>query len=155
MFYCVKLTIFELVIFSSLKLIEFYLPYPKNNIYDNISCNCQKINFIEKNYSTLIIIGCAEWGNQSTSIIVNYVGENKIKLPFEISDWSFSEPIFNELLIWKGKSFERTKNGIELINWFKGNIFAQLIKLDKSKKLESIVLPDCGNIHVFALTLGE
>ncbi|MBB5196283.1 hypothetical protein [Anaerocolumna cellulosilytica] len=133
--------------------IKFQFPILTDTDNDNISCSKQSISFPEGQYSYIVFVGCAEWGNQSAELVLNYCEENVEVVTFNMSDWSLSTPLYGESVVWEGNSYHRTKSGIELIEWFKGHIFAKVIKLKNEKKLDSITLPDCNNIHIFSLSL--
>ncbi len=135
--------------------VKFRFPHPMDGMNDNISCTGQTISFLKDNYSFVILLGCAEWGHQSEMMSICYVGERADSIPLEISDWSANEPLFGEVVAWEGKCAERTNSDISLIPWFKAHLFAKIIQLDNKLQLDSISLPECSNIHIFAITLGK
>lgn len=120
---------------------------------DNICCENQVIILEKQKYSSICFLGCAEWGHQSGELFINYENNKNIEL-LKFSDVSSENPYFNEIIFWTGKCMER-KGEILIENpWCrKAHLFVQRILLDKNKNLVSIKLPDCINMHIFAITL--
>ena len=132
---------------------RFVFNRPQNGCYDNISCSGQEILVTEASYSSILFIGCAEWGNQVEKLGIQYA-EEKCEIPFCFTDLSFETPAFDEQVIWEGKCVER-KNGRIVSNLWapKAHLFAKSVSVDKKKNMLSIQLPDCNNIHIFAISL--
>ncbi|HEX3044588.1 MAG TPA: hypothetical protein VHY08_07520 [Bacillota bacterium] len=131
-----------------------FLP-PAEDRNDNISCLGQTIFVPKDHYAALMLLGCAEWGNKSELLEISYEDGQTISLPLEFSDWIFKIPAFDEVVAWEGRCAEKTPTGVAEIPWFRGHLFAKMLPLDQNLGLERIILPDCGNIHLFAITLGK
>lgn len=133
--------------------LSFVFNQPQNGCYDNISCSGEEIIVTEASYSSILFIGCAEWGNQVEKLGIQYA-EEKCEIPFCFSDLSFETPAFDEQVIWEGKCVERKDGRIICNPWVaKAHLFAKSVKVDSKKTMLSIQLPNCNNIHIFAISM--
>lgn len=124
----------------------------KNDLgYDNISCAEQIIPVPNLNYEDIMIMGCSEWEQHSQwgsfSGIMEIFYENGPNgfIEMEFSDWGIS-PICGEKIAWEGfSSFNKRR--------YRKRIFSQKYKFDKGKAILKIKLPNCKNMHIFAIAL--
>lgn len=134
--------------------IKFFLKLPIDGVKDNISCQSQEIELPKGFYSSLIMIGCAEWGHQTDFMELIY-DDCHVEVPLELSDLSYDEPVFNEIIVWEGKCAEIKDKQVIYNPWVpRAHIYAKNIKLDISRQIIRLKMPDCSNIHIFAITLN-
>lgn len=127
---------------------KYKFPDLENSEYDNISCKGQKI-YCTGVYSRMMILYCSEWGSYIENIVVNYKGGLHEKLDFAASDW-YKEPEFQETIAWSGEATSKSQKTSDICN-----IYTRSLEFNKSRKeIESITLPNCENIHIFAITFA-
>lgn len=114
------------------------------NCNDNVLCNSQEISLIRGKYKKLIITGCAEWGDGSGVIQVDYEGYSQ-KILMSMPDW-YPYSLTDEIC-WSGKAVDYQGNLQERA------IYSQVYTLDDSSDLVSLLLPDSINIHIFKILL--
>ncbi|MDR5002041.1 MULTISPECIES: BtrH N-terminal domain-containing protein [Brevibacillus] len=130
---------------------EFSLPALAENRNDNISCAGQEINVPEGYYSSLLILGCSECGSYTERIEILYEDNVVRYIPIQFTDW-YMEPMFGETTAWVGKGAARREGQVEILD-FPVRLLVQQYYLNPSRKMLRIKLPDCPNIHIFAMTL--
>lgn len=131
----------------------FKLEYLWENENDNISCAGQVISVPKRQYSGFMYLGCSEYGSHSEPMLVKYTNGQTEEVALELSDWSLVRPVFRETVAWAGKAAISTKHeGIQELP-FPVFLFAKHGVFCKSGTIESIQLPKCPNIHVFAISL--
>lgn len=120
---------------------------------DNVTCQSQTIPLTYGIYSTIMVLGCGEWGNFSENMILHFEDGESQSIELEFTDWHFS-PIYGESIAWVGKNVDKNKETA----WFNNlpaHIFAKSYDVNYQKKIVSITLPDCPNIHIFAISMGK
>lgn len=134
--------------------VGFQFPDVKTSKLDNIVCNGQILSIQSVNkYNKLYILGCSEWGSYVDRITLIYESFSEEKDIF-LSDWGIEKPIFtNETIIWNGHALAR-ENG-ENPYKFKVNLYASYININDKENLKSIILPNCENMHIIAMTLAH
>jgi hypothetical protein len=130
---------------------KFRFPRVADKANDNISCTGQNIRVPIGRYYYIMLMGCAECGNFSKNMTVEYSDGTSDSILIEFSDWH-SLPYFGESIAWSGKSVLHLKDNIMLMP-YQAHLFVQTYSLNHDKILESIHLPDFPNIHVFAISL--
>ena len=132
--------------------IKYKFPRIEKYTFDSIMCMGEKVIIPNGNYVSLSFLISADMGNHFESIIINYDGalncEEKIKIP----SWLSQQCMFGENIAIKGKGVVRV-NGIQDIYPFPVHIYSITVPLDTNKKILSIELPLCPNIHIFSITL--
>ena len=123
-----------------------------SNYYDNISCNGQEIEDINKNIKYIDIIGSAEQGIFSDDCILIYDDCEK-RLNIDVTDWWDKSIFYNEKVVWNGICGEISSNNYESLN--KVSIFSKKYTIDEKRKLKSIILPKCSNMHIFSIVIYE
>lgn len=132
--------------------IEFTFSFQR---FDNIQCNKQRIQ-INKKARYLHIIGFSYWGstNEFFEIIYQDGSSELIKVPF--IDWLLKAANNYETIGWYGTNNTTVKqvlskgSQINLINFHHS-----INKINNSKIIKEIILPDNFLIHIFGLTLEE
>jgi hypothetical protein len=132
---------------------KFRFPDIKDGAYDNVSCGGQVVKVPAGYYKSIMLLECSEWGNYCEALEVEYEDGTKQEIKITTSDWS-SLPGSEEVKAWSGNAAARLKDGVKLWD-FTASIFATQYPLDKNRKTVSLKLPDCRNMHLFAITLGE
>ncbi len=114
---------------------------PNSLGYDNIVCKNQEIKIKSDRYSKMVIIGCAVWGDGSGIISMkSNNGEKKIHM--RISDWY---NILENNIVWCG-------NAIDLMgNIGKRAVSMYIYSLNNNDMLDSLLLPDTTNVHIFKI----
>lgn len=122
-----------------------------NDSYDNISSSNQFINIHKDHYTHIMILGCSESGNYSERMKLQYENNLLMTVPLEFTDWQL-QPFFNDIVAWSGKGAKRCNDEIKPLE-SDVKLFAQRYKVDSTRFLEGIHLPDCPNIHIFAISV--
>jgi hypothetical protein len=130
---------------------KFRVPEIKGAQFDNITCTGQVLEVPQGIYGYLLILGCAEWGNFSDTLAVEFDDGDTEVIKIEFTDWA-NIPVFGEKTAWQGQGAERTKDGIHIMN-LSLHLFAKPFPIRTEKQVRSIKLPDCPNLHFFAITL--
>ncbi|MCG5250364.1 BtrH N-terminal domain-containing protein [Brevibacillus sp. NSP2.1] len=131
--------------------VPFSLPALVEKQNDNISCAGQELPIPEGHYASLLILGCSECGSYTERIEMGYEDNAVSYIPLQFTDWCM-EPIFGETTAWVGKGAVRREGRVERLD-FPVRLLVQQYYLNQSRKLQRIKLPDCPNIHIFAMTL--
>lgn len=132
---------------------KFKFPSINNYTNDNISCMGQTIITPDKLYTTVMLLGCSDWENFSEKMTIRYTDGKVEHIPIEFSDWELN-PAYGETVAWEGKAVERVKEQKSLLSK-PVHLFCKMQKLKCPGFIECIILPECPNIHVFAITLGK
>jgi len=129
---------------------RFMFPVISDNSFDNISCMRQTIIVPQDKYNGIMILASAEWGNFVEHIKLEYTSSENIDVLINFSDWWQDIPLYDEHIAWSGKAYSKKIKRLSTKNL---NIFSIFRPLLMDKILKSIILPDCPNIHIFAITL--
>ncbi len=122
----------------------------KNGDKDNISCMGQHIAIPEDNYNRIQIMGCSEYGNYSDNIEIQSVDGEYHALPITLYDWSNTSN--TDITAWSGKIIDIEGEQLIPSNEIR-KIYAKDYTFCINEKIKGIQLPDCPNIHIFALTM--
>lgn len=131
---------------------KFKLNYSTGLDMDNISCAKQLIEIREEICYSVMILGCSEYGNCIDEIEINYCDGLHQKMKFTLNDWvpNYNEIIDNDTSIVLEK-VDTNANGI-VIGKEKAYLYA--IRLPCCNKgIDTIQLPECANMHIFAISL--
>ena len=131
---------------------RFKFPDLYDGVNDNISCFNQKIKIPAGNYHSIMLLGCAEQGDFCDRMIVEYANGKHEEIFIKFTDWA-GKPIFNETVAWQGEMVERNGENVKIFEVYITSIFANTYFLKCDGILKSIQLPDCPNIHIFAISL--
>lgn len=131
---------------------KFNFPDLCDGINDNIACKGENIKISAGNYHSIMLLGCAEDGDFNDSIIVEYADGKFEEVSIKFSDWA-GRPLFNETVAWQGQVAKKDGNAVQLFDKFKPRLFAKAYILKHDGISISIRLPDCPNIHIFAISL--
>ncbi|WP_054741543.1 hypothetical protein [Cellulosilyticum ruminicola] len=127
----------------------FYYQY-QEGANDNIACCGQRILIDDIKASKLLILGCAEYGSYEVDLKVHYKDGEYYIVKAKVSDF-YQAPIYKEKLFWSGKAAHRMNN-ITRLHAFNSRLFAYRYDIP-SKEVNYIELPECKNVHIFAITL--
>lgn len=133
---------------------KFLFPEADKEMNDNISCFGQVIELEPGKYTDIMVLGCAEFGNHSESIEILYCDGHSEEVPLQFTSWLSSNIYFNETIAWTGKGAVRSTDRV-VIYPFPVNLFAKSYTLKSQSDIIGIRLPECPNIHVFAITLAN
>ncbi len=136
---------------------EFSFPAPDRNANDNISCQNQVVNLPCGRYRRLMILGCAEFGVFNVPLLIHYASGEKDEVMIEFIDWGSKDlPKITEaqrpVVAWEGLGLEKNRANENKTARY---IYAYQHELQCSSFMESIVLPDCRNVHLFAISLTK
>ncbi len=131
---------------------KFIFPKPDIKNKDNILCKNQLINIPAKKYNTIMFLGCSESGNFSEKLLLNFEDKTIEEIKLSLSDFYEEKPFYNEKIArkvtWHNKRINVTYTS-------KSNIYAVSYPIQNfEKQLINIRLPDCMNMHLFAISLG-
>lgn len=133
---------------------KFLFPDISDCQYDNISCNNQNISISPGQYYHIMILGCAEWGDFSDNLTIYYTDGYIEKIHLGFSDWCrIVAPVYGEVIAWIGKGAERKENSIQSLT-NPTRLYAQKFSIYYQKNIIGIQLPDCPNIHIFAISFS-
>ena len=131
---------------------EFYMPLFDESLNDNVSCEGQRIDIPLGKYGAIAILGCSEWGNFTGKLTLNYDDNQTETIMLKFSDWygSNGEPYYGEDIAWTGESID-CKGEIN-----RNRIYASNYRImNNNSQIKSILLPQCPNMHIFAISLLE
>lgn len=135
------------------KQISFKIENLEDNFLDNISCKRQEIIINEKNYNFLFLLGCSEWGDYKEDFKIVYEDGSKDTYNITFADWAPS--LDNEEILdtaYKSKIIIKNDGKFQMSN-IDHRLYSKYIPLNCEKKLIKIILPECSNIHIFAISL--
>jgi hypothetical protein len=116
---------------------------------DNIVCCSQIIDFPKSEFSGIMLLCCAVWGEYCEKVTLEYVDGSREEQFVHFSEWSIKTPSSAEIEVFELSAFDSgLMRGIG-----KAYLFSQKITLPKNKMLRSLVLPDNQHCHVFSITL--
>jgi hypothetical protein len=130
---------------------KFRFPRIADGVNDNISCSGQTICLPGGRYRKIIVLGCAECSNYSGRMPILYQDGVTEEIPLALTDWSF-QPVFGETTAWVGKGAERVDGEVLPLS-YEVHLYAQCYALKHDGVLMEIRLPDCPNLHVFAVSV--
>ena len=119
---------------------------------DNIICNSQIVEIPQGKYKCIMILGCAEHGSFERTLRIEYVNGKSEQLTTGFTDIG-EIAHYGEKIAWFGK-FIKTVDSRAFVDGFEPKIFAKTYYLISSGTVKRIILPDCNNIHIFAISLG-
>lgn len=129
---------------------KFPLLNEKDN--DNISCCGQVISLPQVKFSRICLLACAEWGSYYyETIVLNYHDSKMEYLNIRIPDISM-EPFNEEKIAWSGRTATIDNGEITIIQP-NAKIFSLSYPIDNENIIDSITLPNCPNIHIYAISL--
>lgn len=129
----------------------FRFPVLSDGSPDNISCNGQRISFPANTYKGIMLLGTAEWGSFVENIEIESISGDKTNIKINFSDWVMEKPLYDEKIIWTGLNYE--KKQASSLAQKNCSIMAIYRTIENIEDLDSIILPFCPNIHIFAITL--
>jgi len=125
----------------------------RENEFDNISCLEQRISVKEGRYHYIMILASSCHGSFKDYFKLVYENEEEESvLVFSSSFW-YPKAHFSEVTAWSG-DYAMLINGEFYLEQRKLNIYANRYSIDCNKILKAIVLPDCPDMHVFAISLA-
>lgn len=104
------------------------------------------------NYSNIMILASAVFGNFIDQIKLNFSDGKMEDVVINISEWWSDKPVYDEQIAWNGPVYKK-KEGI--FGYTFANIYSLNRLINRKGMIESITLPDCPYIHIFAITLLE
>ncbi|UUZ84756.1 BtrH N-terminal domain-containing protein [Paenibacillus sp. P26] len=131
--------------------LSFVLPVPLGYKNDNISCQDQQIDVEEAVYDEISILGCAEWGDQVTELVLGFEDGDTEPISVTITDWVW-DPRYGETPVISNRIQRKVPNAFVPDI---GHLFGAKYRIQNKKKLNKIVLPYCPCLHIFAVTLGS
>ncbi len=118
---------------------------------DNISCRGQTLCCeCKRNIDRITFLAAAEWGDHELDLKLVYTDGTEVTKRKSIRDWINGGE--NRICIGSGYLMEDGR-----LRKLHENIYAEeiAVTLDKTETLEKIILPECGNIHIFAIKLEK
>lgn len=118
-------------------------------LYDNIVCQSQMITVKPDYYDTVCLLGACDTGSFYGKFSVVYEDDSIRSFITGFGEWRFVKCEMGESAALVTDRFYK---GIVSQNE-KGYLFSQKILIEHDKKIKGIVLPNCENMHIFAITL--
>lgn len=142
------------------QVLEFDTQNILDEKYDNIICQGQvlSVNKPINNLSKIMFLMCSEF--TSCEIVVELIfSDGSIEIiKVGVTSWLYPEPEYSDEIALVGKPVQRKGGDIEktFCYNFLGNIYASRYELKSyGKELNTIKLPDCENVHVFAISIAS
>lgn len=122
--------------------------------YDNIICDGQKIDCPTDRYDSVMFLGASEQGDFFEEAVFEFTDGYFEKTTLNFSNIHKHNPSFGESVACKLKL---VKFQGEVPVYVPGtlHLYAKSYKIKHSGELCSIKLPECMNIHIFAISLGK
>ncbi|GKX30067.1 hypothetical protein SH1V18_25470 [Vallitalea longa] len=136
---------------------RFTLPDYINGTCDNIECYSQVLDIAQtdgNSYDNIFILGCCDIGSHSDDIIINYKDGTKEIKELRLSSWLSEARRFNDILAWISQGAVIRGDMIKCYD-FDIHLYANFIDVNPNKIIDTIELPYCPNIHLFAITLAK
>lgn len=131
---------------------KFSISCSKRGAFDNISCARQVINIENNYYVQFSVLGCSEWGDFKEYFKIIYMDDSYERVLVELNDWtpvvldreSSTECIECEKsIVDENDLIDFTEPCYLYINHY---------ILSTDKMIKRIELPECENMHIFALS---
>lgn len=132
---------------------EFWFPELADGAKDNIACSGETITAPEGRYVRIMVLGCGDEGSFSEKMVVNYQDGTVEEIYLEFSCWWLPTD-YNETIACTGKLTSRLTGKVHITTHF-ARLYAQSYPLRYQDRIKSITLPDCPNLHIFGISLGE
>lgn len=128
---------------------KFQFPILCNGKNDNLVCKGQMINIPKGCYDTIMLLGCADWGDHMDKIVIKYDSGIEEEIPLKFS--GYTKPIFGECIAWTGHCAYRAENSVAMYP-VPVHLYAQKIILKHRGIMTGLCLPYCSNIHIFSIS---
>ena len=118
--------------------------------HDNITCEGQFFEVPEGEWEQIAFLISAEWGSFPVTFRLKYKDGSEQTASAYIQDWTTE----GEGRIPLGRSYVRENGEIRINNEM---VYADevVVPIEPLKYLDSLLLPDCPNVHIFAAKLKE
>lgn len=123
----------------------------KNIEQDNISCQKQKITLAGGYYKRMMILASSCHGSFKDYFTFVYEDGEPEKVLMASSSFWYPKAHFAETIAWQGP-YVMLLNGSYHLESRELNIYAKDYLITDERRLVAIVLPDCPDIHIFALS---
>lgn len=137
------------------KEIPFITPYINRDTNDHISCFGEEIDIAPDFYCSIYFVCCADMGEQVEEIIVRYEDDFTEKVQINVPAW-IGTPNLDKLIY--ANCFGVTRNDeLKQANRypFPGYLYIIDVSINSYKKLKTVILPICPNVHIFAITVAK
>ena len=101
-------------------------------------------------YGTLRLVAASHHGPVSTALTVRYTDGSTAEIPVTVGDWAGSTPQGSTVVL---EMPHRIKHG-QGVDGPPVRLFGTSGKLDGSKTVRSVGLPNDARVQIYALTLG-
>ncbi len=125
----------------------------KGKMYDNISCCGQEIEIEPGVHPCIAIMASVSHGNFKDYMTVVYESGKQEQVLLACSSCWYPKAHFNEEIIWQGEYVAKANREDYYMEKRKLNIYAQKYTIGSGEKIVKIILLDCPDIHIFAITL--
>lgn len=139
--------------FIQIENMNFKLPEICSDTFDNISCSGQELRLTAENPKYIMFLGCSEFGSHSEYVEIVYANGEKKEISIGFTNYCKLPLKFDERVAWENRIIERQNKQVKKFP-LKGHIYAKNYALENEGSIISIKLPECLNMHIFAITLG-
>jgi pimeloyl-ACP methyl ester carboxylesterase len=140
---------------SAFMLDEVWYLFPSKEPGDdnNVACNGQRIAVPPGRYRALHVLGASENGNNRGPLGLTY-REGPAEAELALTDWC-QPPRFGERVAFEAACRYTYSSDLRRVvrEEVRPRLFLQTIPLDAAKTLETLALPYCRRMHLFAATL--
>ena len=141
----------------------FQFPETNKTNFDNISCHGQRIDVKKSEYDYIMVLGCSLHDTYSGNITLHYADVSHTHVLLTLHNWDI---VNLEEMYWAALSMNA--NNIAWIgdvvsndheysdkSYVKRGIMALTYRIKKKGILTGMTLPNCPNMHIFAITLAK
>lgn len=128
--------------------IPFLIQSSKNG-GDNIVCRKQNLKVSPQKYSKVCFLACSDWGECKDFFQLQYVDETIENKVLDISEWVPDKNVIQRNVCFTARKTLKTLE----YEFEQCHVYYYELECNYDKELSLIRLPNCENIHIFAVTL--
>lgn len=117
---------------------------------DNMRLIGQAITFVPQTYKSICILGSANHGNYAGEAVLVYEDGTTQRISVAFSDWCGGPSTGEEIAFSFPSRYDNTGN----IERIKCMLYYRCVEIER-KPLQSIMLPQLPNIHIFSISLAR
>ena len=120
---------------------------------DNIACSKQNISVVCDSYKELLILGCSEWGRHCDHGQIQFEDGSSMKVLLDMEEWVPKMQYAMPENIYKTCQKVVVVGNGKVVDEEDCYLYYYRFAIDATKKVTNIILPECANMHIFAMTL--
>lgn len=123
------------------------------NLNDNILCTTQIITVPKGKYKALMIMGSADFDHMIDKLKILYTDAYEEEIELKFSLFRTEKPIFGERIAYSGKFGKIINNNSIKELSYNGSLYFESFALKHNGVINSICLPYCPSMHIYAISL--